>query len=167
MSRSLCPGNLSSGLRSIKKEFQKIGTLMFNQQPGYGLAFLVASGVARDYPVDMSTFFRRSKVAINQVGSFLGEAFSLSHTIRLEFINSVVLQNTGVVSALARVFHMLQLPDDLQKINRLVHGVARIWWRQHERMVKDQHGPAAAAKKQTSTDANGPAQMEELVGLEL
>ena len=73
----------------------------------------------------MSTFLRRSKVYarflligcgqvdIKQVGNFLGEAFSLSHTIRLEFLNSVVLQNTGVVSALIQVFHMLQLPDDL------------------------------------------------------
>jgi hypothetical protein len=141
---------------------------MFNQQPGYGLAFLVASGVARDYPVDMSTFLRRSKVDIKQVGSFLGEAFSLSHTIRLEFINSVVLQNTGVVSALARVFHMLQLPDDLQKINRLVHGLARIWWRQHERMQKDmnvQFVPSATKNPPSWGPTSG--HMEELVGLEL
>ncbi|CAK0909560.1 unnamed protein product, partial [Prorocentrum cordatum] len=84
----------------FKKEFQQVGTAIFNRQPGFGLAFLVASGVARDYPVDMSTFLRRNKVDTRQVGSFLGEAFSLSHTIRLEFINSVVLQGTGVVSAL-------------------------------------------------------------------
>jgi len=159
--------------QQYKKEFQRIGTLMFNQQPGYGLAFLVASGVARDYPVDMSTFLRRSKVDIRQVGSFLGEAFSLSHTIRLEFVNSVVLQNTGVVSALARVFHMLQLPDDLQKINRLVHGVARIWWRQHERMVKDLPGQAnpGAARKERLPAATQPTEesvaSEELTGLEL
>jgi hypothetical protein len=138
---------------------------MFNQQPGYGLAFLVASGVARDYPVDMSTFLRRSKVDIKQVGSFLGEAFSLSHTIRLEFVNSVVLQNTGVVSALARVFHMLQLPDDLQKINRLIHGVARIWWRQHERLVKDMNGQAPALRP--GDKGQGQGLPEELTGLEL
>jgi len=105
-------------------------------------------------------------VDIKQVGGFLGEAFSLSHTIRLEFINSVVLQNTGVVSALARVFHMLQLPDDLQKINRLVHGVARIWWRQHERMVKDLTAQPSPIKP---VDANGNpiTPMEEFTGLEL
>jgi len=152
--------------QQYKKEFQKIGMMMFNRQPGYGLAFLVASGVARDYPVDMSTFLRRSKVDIKQVGTFLGEAFSLSHTIRLEFINSVVLQNTGVVSALVQVFRMLQLPDDLQKINRLVHGVARIWWRQHERMVKDLSGNVVAP---TKSKAVTPALAfpEELVGLDL
>jgi len=148
----------------FKKEFQKIGMAMFNRQPGYGLAFLVASGVARDYPVDMSTFLRKSKVDIRQVGSFLGEAFSLSHTIRLEFINSVLLQNTGVVTSLIQVFRMLQLPDDLQKINRLVHGVARIWWRQHERMVKDMNGVVIAPTKEPPGDT-GPR--EELVGLEL
>jgi len=157
--------------QQYKKEFQRIGMLIFNRQPGFGLAFLVASGVARDYPVDMSTFLRRSKVDIKQVGAFLGEAFSLSHTIRLEFINSVVLQNTGVVSALIQVFHMLQLPDDLQKINRLVHGVARIWWRQHERMLKDLIGNPGKklAPKISGMGGNGPQLhlAEELTGLEL
>jgi len=156
--------------QQYKKEFQRIGILMFNRQPGFGLAFLVAAGVARDYPVDMSTFLRRSKVDIKQVGNFLGEAFSLSHTIRLEFVNSVVLQNTGVVSALIQVFHMLQLPDDLQKINRLVHGVARIWWRQHERMLKDISNGAPALRPRTSVGQGPQPQLhlsEELVGLEL
>ncbi|CAE7535252.1 secG [Symbiodinium sp. CCMP2592] len=154
--------------QQFKKEFQRIGTLIFNRQPGFGLAFLVASGVARDYPVDMSTFLRRSKVDIKQVGNFLGEAFSLSHTIRLEFLNSVVLQNTGVVSALIQVFHMLQLPDDLQKINRLVHGVARIWWRQHERMQRESSG--AVAPRKPPAMENGALQLslsQELNGLEL
>mmetsp|Transcript_25285 Transcript_25285/g.57355 ORF Transcript_25285/g.57355 Transcript_25285/m.57355 type:complete len:736 (+) Transcript_25285:52-2259(+) len=161
--------------QQYKKEFQRIGIVIFNKQPGFGLAFLVASGVARDYPVDMSTFLRRSKVDIKQVGAFLGEAFSLSHTIRLELVNSVVLQNTGVVSALIQVFHMLQLPDDLQKINRLVHGVARIWWRQHERLIKDLAGNVVPpVKKRTAPgpgeSASKPPQLhlaEELCGLEL
>ncbi|CAE7864782.1 unnamed protein product [Symbiodinium microadriaticum] len=107
-------------------------------------------------------------VDIKQVGNFLGEAFSLSHTIRLEFLNSVVLQNTGVVSALIQVFHMLQLPDDLQKINRLVHGVARIWWRQHERMQRESSG--AVAPRKPPAMENGALQLslsQELNGLEL
>mmetsp|Transcript_99362 Transcript_99362/g.206976 ORF Transcript_99362/g.206976 Transcript_99362/m.206976 type:complete len:755 (-) Transcript_99362:277-2541(-) len=153
--------------QQYKKEFQRIGMLMFNAQPGFGLAFLVAAGVARDYPVDMSNFLRRSKVDIRQVGCFLGEAFSLSHTIRLEFINSVVLQNTGIVSALIQVFHMLQLPDDLQKINRLVHGVARIWWRQHERVQKDLASGFGTTRR--LGQGHGPQLhfSDELVGLEL
>jgi len=154
----------------FKKELTRIGLVMFNRQPGFGLAFLVASGVARDYPVDMSTFLRRSKVDIRQVGNFLGEAFSLSHTIRLEFINSVVMQNTGVVGALIQVCQMLQLPDDLQKINRIVHGVARIWWRQHERMVKDLGGQLVPPGGATRLRAHALApvtEVDELRGLEL
>mmetsp|Transcript_73575 Transcript_73575/g.238085 ORF Transcript_73575/g.238085 Transcript_73575/m.238085 type:complete len:812 (-) Transcript_73575:282-2717(-) len=157
--------------QQYKKEFQRIGMLMFNRQPGFGLAFLVAAGVTRDYPVDMSSFLRRSKVDIRQVGSFLGEAFSLSHTIRLEFINSVVLQGTGVVSGMIQVFHMLQLPDDLQKINRLVHGVARIWWRQHERLQRDlANGLTVAKPRPVGALGSSLPQLhltEELTGLEL
>lgn len=156
--------------QQYKKEFQRIGMLIFNRQPGFGLAFLVASGVARDYPVDMSTFLRRTKVDIKQVGNFLGEAYSLSHTIRLEFLNSVVLQNTGIVSALVQVFHLLQLPDDLQKIDRLVHGVARIWWRQHERMQKDViAGSTQPCRRPHSADGTSPQLHlpHELTGLEL
>jgi len=156
--------------QQYKKEFQKIGMQMFNWQPGYGLAFLVASGVARDYPVDMSTFLRRSKVDTRQVGSFLGEAYSLSHTIRLEFINSVVLQNTGVTSAPVQVFQLMQLPDDLQKINRLVHGVARIWWRQHERLTKEaaSSGASGAPTPRKDNKASGQrAYADELTGIDL
>eukprot|EP00405_Crypthecodinium_cohnii_P036484 CAMPEP_0206547890 /NCGR_PEP_ID=MMETSP0325_2-20121206/13560_1 /ASSEMBLY_ACC=CAM_ASM_000347 /TAXON_ID=2866 /ORGANISM="Crypthecodinium cohnii, Strain Seligo" /LENGTH=799 /DNA_ID=CAMNT_0054047271 /DNA_START=185 /DNA_END=2585 /DNA_ORIENTATION=+ len=123
-------------MQHYKKEFQRIGTLIFNRHPGFGLAFLVAAGVTRDYPVDV-LLPQAVEGGHSEVGSFLGEAYSLSHTIRLEFVNSVVLQGTGVVSALIQVFHLLQLPDDLQKINRLVHGVSRIWWRQHERLQRD------------------------------
>jgi len=138
-----------------KNEYQHIGTLMFNRQPGYGLAFLVASGVLRDHPANLSTFLRRNRVDIRQVGSFLGEVFSLSHTVRLEFINAARLHNTGVISALVKVFQMLQLPDDLLKMNRLVQSAARIWWRQHER-VKDTNGQAARKDPppETSADCN-------------
>mmetsp|Transcript_51623 Transcript_51623/g.122858 ORF Transcript_51623/g.122858 Transcript_51623/m.122858 type:complete len:695 (+) Transcript_51623:69-2153(+) len=149
----------------FRKEFQKIGVAMFNQQPGYGLGFLVLSGITRDYPVDMSAFLRRSKVSPTQVGNFLGEAFSLSHTIRLEFINSVLMQRTGIVSGMARAFRAMRLPDDLQKINRLVHGVARIWWRQNEKMAKEQNHQASKA---SDAPVDPDTEMtQELSGLEL
>mmetsp|Transcript_13911 Transcript_13911/g.25641 ORF Transcript_13911/g.25641 Transcript_13911/m.25641 type:complete len:670 (+) Transcript_13911:64-2073(+) len=147
-----------------RKEFQKIGVAMFNQQPGYGLAFLVLSGITRDYPVDMSAFLRRSKVSAVQVGNFLGEAFSLSHTIRLEYINSVLMQRTGIVSGMTRAFRSMRLPDDLQKINRLVHGVARIWWRQNEKMAREHNGVAAKSSDAPVEDGDSPA---EIAGLEL
>lgn len=51
---------------------------------------------------------------------------------RLEYINSVRLMGTGVVSCLAKVFKQFQIPSEMQKVDRLIDGVAQIWWRQHE-----------------------------------
>jgi len=117
----------------FRQEFMQLGVNIFNRQAGRGLAFLVAAGCTRGCPSDVSALMRCGKLDPAQVGNFLGESFSLSAMIRLEFVNSVRFQNTGVVSSLARVFDELQVPSDLQKIDRLVHSVARMWWRQHEK----------------------------------
>lgn len=117
-----------------RRELQKLGIDFFANQPGKGLAFLVAVGAVRDYPVDISAFLLRNRVDSAQLGQYLGEDFSLSQTLRLEFINSIHFGGTGVVSALSKVFLHIQIPEDLHKIDRLCHGMARIWWRQHEHL---------------------------------
>lgn len=149
-----------------KQDFYNLGQLIFNKQPGQGLAFLVASGCTRDYPVDLSFFLRRAKLDAAQVGQFLGESFSLSQTLRLEFINSVKFHGTSVVSGLAKVFTLLQIPPDLQKIDRLVHGVARIWWRQHDKISEEEeHSWARPAdqdgKVKDDSESTGDANTEE------
>lgn len=150
-----------------KQGFQRLGQQIFNRRPGQGLAFLVASGCTRDYPVDMSAFLRKSKVDLAQIGNFLGEAFSLSQTLRLEFINSVKLHGTSVVSSLAKVFLLLHIPPDLQKIDRLVHGIARIWWRQHEKLG-EVSGDATGGAGASANDAMKEVDSEkELEGFEL
>jgi len=111
---------------------QRIGVEIFNQRPGQGLAFLVSSGAVRDFPVELSNFLAEHAVSPAQVGEYLGEDFSLSQTLRLEYINSVRLMGTGVVSCLAKVFKQFQIPSEMQKVDRLIDGVAQIWWRQHE-----------------------------------
>jgi len=146
-----------------KAEFENIGTLMFNRQPGAGLAFVVCTGVVHDHPSNLSTFLRQSGIDIRKVGSFLGEAFSLSHTVRLEFVNSSMLHNTGVISALVKVFIMVQMPDDLMKIDRLVQAVAKIWWRQHSKIREN---TVEEEEEDISQSAEAAAQGE-LVGLEL
>jgi len=113
---------------------QRVGVEIFDQRPGQGLAFLVCTGSVRDFPIELSTFLLDNEVSPVQVGEFLGEDFSLSQTLRLEFINSVRLTGTGVVSCLAKVFSRVHIPSDMQKIDRLLEAVAQIWWRQHERL---------------------------------
>jgi len=136
-----------------KQNLYAVGQLIFNKRPGQGLAFLVASGCTRDYPVDLSYFLRRGRLDHSQIGHFLGEAFSLSQTLRLEFINSVKFHGTSVVSSLAKVFTLLQIPADLQKIDRLVHTVARIWWRQHDR-ISDEQVNGTLPEDSASADAD-------------
>lgn len=141
-----------------KQDFFTLGQLIFNKRPGQGLAFLVASGCTRDYPVDLSFFLRRGRLDLAQIGQFLGESFSLSQTLRLEFINSVKFHGTSIVSGLAKVFTLLQVPPDLQKIDRLVHGVARIWWRQHDKISEEEEERGVEGDKHASKDAsNVPA----------
>jgi len=113
---------------------QQLGVEIFNSKPGQGLAFLVSTGAVRDFPVELSTFLSDNVVSLTQVGEFLGEDFSLSQTLRLEFINSIRLMGTGVVSCLAKVFNQFHIPSDMQKIDRLLDATAQIWWRQHEQL---------------------------------
>lgn len=121
-----------------QQELLSVGKQIFSRRAGQGLAFLVAAGCVRDYPVDLSLFLRRGKLDLSQIGNFLGESFSLSQTLRLEFINSVKFRGTSVVTGLSKVFKLLRIPPDLQKIDRLVHGVATIWWRQHDKLSREQ-----------------------------
>ena len=118
------------------QELQKLARKIFNTRPGQGLAFLVATGCIRDFPVELSMFFSQPGISTEQVGQFLGEDFSLSQTLRLEFVNSLRLLGTGVVSCLAKVFKSFVMPTELLKIDRLVDGIAQIWWRQHEQLAK-------------------------------
>lgn len=122
----------------------EIGKAIFNRQPGRGLAFVVACGCTRDYPIDLVAFLRGSNLDPGQVGSFLGEAFSLSKILRLEFINSVAFNNTGVVSALTKAFVNFKVPADLRKIDRIMHSLSEVWWRQHDR----KEGPHAVLRSE-------------------
>jgi len=115
------------------KDLDTLGQRIFNKQPGQGLAFLVAAGCARDYPADLAYFLRRGKLNMMQIGNFLGDSFSLAQTLRLEFMNTVKFDGTNIITSLAKVFSHLHIPPDLQKIDRLVHTAALIWWRQHEK----------------------------------
>merc|ERR1719487_411792 len=131
------PGGSASQLTDMGKS-------IFNRQPGRGLAFVVACGCTRDYPIDLVAFLRGSGLDAGQVGHFLGEAFSLSKILRLEFINSVAFTNTGVVASLTKAFANFKVPPDLRKIDRIMHSLAEVWWRQHDR--KD--GPHAVLRSE-------------------
>eukprot|EP00403_Amphidinium_massartii_P004303 CAMPEP_0178384710 /NCGR_PEP_ID=MMETSP0689_2-20121128/7656_1 /TAXON_ID=160604 /ORGANISM="Amphidinium massartii, Strain CS-259" /LENGTH=701 /DNA_ID=CAMNT_0020004967 /DNA_START=72 /DNA_END=2173 /DNA_ORIENTATION=+ len=148
----------------LNNSYQQLGVQIFNATPGQGLAFLVASGGVRDYPIELSAFLMEHSINIAQVGELLGEDFSISQTLRLEFINSIRLTHTGVVSCLAKVFKMIRIPSDMQKIDRLVEGVAQIWWRQHERMQAKPHQNQQVREVDLDGEFEGLRLMQNLSG---
>uniref|UniRef100_A0A7S0A3L4 SEC7 domain-containing protein n=1 Tax=Pyrodinium bahamense TaxID=73915 RepID=A0A7S0A3L4_9DINO len=144
-----------------------LGVEIFNQRPGQGLAFLVATGAVRDFPVELSSFLLENRVSPVQVGEFLGENFSLSQTLRLEYINSVRMTGTGVVSCLAKVFKGFHLPSDLHKIDRLVDGIAQIWWRQHEQLKELRMTSDYACDEDDGGEVEGLSLMANLVAYDV
>eukprot|EP00434_Breviolum_minutum_P012104 symbB.v1.2.010672.t1/scaffold700.1/size171416/13 len=94
---------------------------------------MVASGVVRDFPMDLITYLRTNECSPRQIGWFLSEDFSLAKILRMEFFNSVRLLDTGVLSALCFALLGLRLPLDLQRLDRCMWSLAECWWRQHIR----------------------------------
>lgn len=152
----------AAAVRELKNtwELQQIGVEIFEERPGQGLAFLVSTGSVRDFPVELSSFLSERTVSPKQIGEFLGEDYSLAQTLRLEYINAVRLMGTGVVSCLAKVFKHFHIPTDMQKIDRLIDGVAQIWWRQHEQLKEKDLSVGA-------DDPDPPAADGEIAGIQL
>jgi len=119
-----------TGIR--QDELKVLGVEFFNRSPGAGVAFLVAAGVVRDYPVEINTFLSNTGADPVGIGDFLSEEFPIAQTLRLEFLNSLPLLGTGVVAALHVAFTGMAVPHDLLKVDRLCRGVAHFWWKQHE-----------------------------------
>jgi len=115
-----------------KYELLYLGLQLFSISPGHGLAFFVACGVVHDHPTDLSSFLLRHGADPPKLGEFLGEDFALAQTLRLAFIHSVDLSGTGVVGALMKAFQHICAPADLRKADRLMSGIAHLWWRMHD-----------------------------------
>jgi len=146
-----------------REELQKLGVEIFNRSPGHGLAFLIAAGGVRDYPVEVNSFLVRIGAEPTQLGEFLGEDFPIAQTLRLEFLNSLPLLGTGVVAALETAFHEMAVPSGWVKADRLTRGVAHFWWRQHEEELQEsQEGGLDVLRNLQCVGTRG-----ELAGLEL
>lgn len=146
-----------------REELQKLGVEIFNRSPGHGLAFLIAAGGVRDYPVEVNSFLVRIGAEPTQLGEFLGEDFPIAQTLRLEFLNSLPLLGTGVVAALETAFHEMAVPGGWVKADRLTRGVAHFWWRQHEEELQEsQEGGLDVLRNLQCVGTRG-----ELAGLEL
>mmetsp|Transcript_48159 Transcript_48159/g.111557 ORF Transcript_48159/g.111557 Transcript_48159/m.111557 type:complete len:736 (-) Transcript_48159:121-2328(-) len=130
---------------SLKAKLLHLAVRIFNLQPSYGLAFIVASGLTDSYTAAMKMVLRSGEASRACVGAFLGASFSLCPLIRFGIFDSLSLLHTGVVSALVLAFHSLQVPEDLHMIDRLVRGVALVWWRKHRAEAQVRFRPEVQA----------------------
>mmetsp|Transcript_43082 Transcript_43082/g.125345 ORF Transcript_43082/g.125345 Transcript_43082/m.125345 type:complete len:681 (-) Transcript_43082:35-2077(-) len=139
------------------KEMQLVGVDIFSSSPGHGVAFLVAGGVVPDYPVNINRFLVEFGADAERYGDFLGSDFPVAQTLRLEFLNSLQLGGTGVVSALRTAFQSVALPRDWQKLDRLTRGVSHFWWLQHteEEAFKQSEGVVGFRAGEGGATCNG------------
>jgi hypothetical protein len=92
--------------------------------------------LVRDFPIQISSFLHSAPVDPVQLGNILGQEYSLSQILLVEFINSAKLAGTGVVGCLTKVFQeQFAVPHALPELDRIMQAVARMWWRHHERPV--------------------------------
>lgn len=145
--------------QDLREDLWNIAVRIFNKQPSYGLAFAVATGLGDNYADALLAILKFHDTSRSHVGAFLGEAFSLSSLVRLSIFDTIPLVDTGVVSALKRTFSIFQLPEDFQKINRLLVTVAHVWWRQHT--------PPIDARQSGLSGGPGRMKSPELCGCEL
>ncbi|OLP89249.1 Adenylate cyclase [Symbiodinium microadriaticum] len=144
------------------RDLQQLGVSIFNRSPGHGIAFLVAIGIVRDFPVEINNFLVRLNADREKIGDYLSEEYPTAQTLRLEFLNSLPLLGTGVLSALQTVSHDLTLPRDWMKVDRLLRGVAHFWWKQHEEEINERRNEGGASSFRDAPDDSG-----ELIGLDL
>jgi len=142
----------------------KIAVQLFNVQPTYGLAFLVAVGVAENYTFALHMLLADPDLSRERVGSFLGEPLSMCNAIRFGVFDSTPFMSTGVVTALSAALNAFKLPTDLQKVHRLVQGVAVAWWRHHQLWKEAEKTGSARAPEPAAKQDEGDG---ELVGLQL
>eukprot|EP00400_MALV-I_sp_L67-5_P001328 gene1328-374_t len=119
-----------------EKILSQIGLDFFNANPGQGLSFLISSGCVSDSPQPL---LQHITSGVNNVkgdrtvfGQFLGESYSLSQILRLELMNNLELEHTGIVEALHLVGRNMSWPADFEKLDRLSFCCALMWWRKHE-----------------------------------
>jgi len=125
------------------------------------LALVVLLGLEESYTGAMKVLLKHGAVSRQLAGSFLGEPLSVCPLIRFSYFDGLPLLNTGVVSCLRTVFSSLGIPQELQKLDRLLWAIASVWWRKHK-ALRDS-GRAVAIKQQARANHLGA----EFTGLEL
>lgn len=116
---------------TFRKSLMKVLVLLFNLKPSAGLAFAVACGLSESYGTAARALLHTEGADRSKIGNFLGQDFSLCLLVRFGVLDSLPLLCTGVISCLELSFSRIQLPEDMDRMERLLHAAALVWWRKH------------------------------------
>ncbi|CEM35647.1 unnamed protein product [Vitrella brassicaformis CCMP3155] len=139
--RAAAVRSLDSNIKNRLRQLGVVGegrvarVIFCNVNPGVGLAFLVATGCVRDYPVELAQFFFKYAVSPEALGHFLGENYSLSQILRLEFLNLLLDHEPSMTlpEVILSTFTRVAVLPAFQALDRIIHALAHVWWRK-ERM---------------------------------
>lgn len=116
---------------TFRKSLMKLLVLLFNLKPSAGLAFAVACGLSESYGAAARALLHTEGADRSKIGNFLGQDFSLCLLVRFGVLDSLPLLCTGVITCLEMSFSRIQLPEDMDRMERLLHAAALVWWRKH------------------------------------
>ncbi|CAJ1378638.1 unnamed protein product [Effrenium voratum] len=133
---------------TFRKSLMKLLVLLFNLKPSAGLAFAVACGLSESYGAAARALLHTEGADKGKIGNFLGQDFSLCLLVRFGVLDSLPLLCTGVISCLEMSFSRIQLPEDMDRMERLLHAAALVWWRKH-RALSPSMLPAEGVEEKT------------------
>ncbi|CAE7676801.1 BIG4, partial [Symbiodinium pilosum] len=143
---------------TFRKSLMKLLVLLFNLKPSAGLAFAVACGLSESYGAAARALLHTEGADRSKIGNFLGQDFSLCLLVRFGVLDSLPLLCTGVISCLEMAFARIQLPEDMDRMERLLHAAALVWWRKHRALSPSMLPP------ETTPESEPPGSNRELVG---
>lgn len=151
-------------VKSFRKPLSQLVVTIFNLRPSCGLAFSVACGLSEGYTAAARSLLHSEGASRSKIGNFLGQDFSLCLLVRFGVLDSLPLLHTGVISGLRLTLSHMQLPEEPQKMERLISATALVWWRKHRAYYASNaihpHGEVSVAPVQNSNN-------KEFVGLGL
>jgi len=143
---------------TFRKSLMKLLVLLFNLKPSAGLAFAVACGLSESYGAAARALLHTEGADRSKIGNFLGQDFSLCLLVRFGVLDSLPLLCTGVISCLEMAFARIQLPEDMDRMERLLHAAALVWWRKHRALSPSMLPP------ETTPESEPTGSNRELVG---
>lgn len=106
----------------------------FNADPEHNLTSLIDTGLVKNDPKNIASFFHshRSLLSATGVGLILGGAKPLFKQIMHEYIDMIDFSKMSLVEALYHFLSLFRLPPESQQIDRIIEKFAHSFYLSHQ-----------------------------------